>query len=444
MFELLAAVPLIGGAASYVIPFLVVLTLVVFVHEMGHYLVARWRGIGARVFSVGFGPEIFGWTDRRGTRWRFSWIPLGGYVQFEGDSDPASVTEEARARAMPGTFQAASLWSRFLVVLAGPAMNFLFAIVVFTLIALADGQPGRDAVVGAVYGSGQSNAVGLEEGDRILSVNGAAVEDAGSALQALQATAGAPVRVEVIRDGARTLLEGQIDQPVQIGRVISGSAAERAGLEVGDVVRAVDGDPIRSFAELRQRVLDSEGAEMKLEVERDGRLLILFASPANREVVDSETGAVSVAPVLGVGRKPFEVFRPAREQVGLGEAVTFGVVRTVAIVTVSLWFVGDLIAGEGDTGDLGGPIAIAEFSGDAAKRGAWDFFNILGVISASIGLINLFPIPVLDGGHLVLFALEAIRGRPLGARASRYLGWLGLSVIMMLMVFVTYNDIVRF
>ena len=444
MLDVLASLPLIGGLVTYVVPFLVLLTLVVFVHELGHYLVARWRGIRSEVFSVGFGPEIFGWTDRLGTRWRFSWIPLGGYVRFAGDADPASFTAEARARAAPGTFLAASLWSRVLVVAAGPAMNFLFAAVVFAGIAWIGGMPGGQAIVGAIYDAERVTALGLREGDRIEVVEGRPVETAGEALHALQDTAGAPIQITVVRDGRRLILAGMLEDPVLIGRVVADSAADRAGLEPGDLVRKADGEPVRSFSQLRNRVLSSGGAEMALEVERDGRLLMLFPSPTLREMVNPQTGETETTPMLGVSRRPIDLFQPALERVGFVDALSYGVVQTFGIVAISLWFLGELIAGEGDAGDLGGPIAIAEFSGDAAKRGAWDFFYMLALISASIGLINLFPIPVLDGGHLVLFALEGVRGRPLGARASRYLGWLGLTLIVMLMVFVTYNDIVRF
>lgn len=444
MLDSLSSLPLVGGLATYLIPFLVLLTLVVFVHELGHYLVARWRGVRSEVFSVGFGPEIFGWTDRMGTRWRFSWIPLGGYVRFAGDADPASFTAEARARAAPGTFLAASLWSRVLVVAAGPAMNFVIAAAVFAAIAWIGGMPAPHAVVGAVYDPERMESLGLRAGDRIEAVDGRLVDSAGDALHALQDTAGAPVAITVIRGGTRYLLEGRIDDPVRIGQVVAGSAADLAGLEPGDSVLRADGEPIRSFAALRASVIASGGNEMVLEVERDGRLLVLFARPTLRQAADPESGNPSATPMLGVSRKTFDLFQPAREPVELVDALGYGVAQTFGVVVVSLWFVGDLIAGEGDTADLGGPIAIAEFSGAAAKRGAWDFFYMLALISASIGLINLFPIPVLDGGHLVLFALEGVRGRPLGARASRYLGWLGLTLIMTLMVFVTYNDIVRF
>ena len=444
MLDFLCSLPLVGGLVTYLIPFLVLLTLVVFVHELGHYLVARWRGVRSDVFSVGFGPEIFGWTDRRGTRWRFSWVPLGGYVRFAGDADPASFTAEARDQAPPGTFLAASLWSRVLVVSAGPAMNFVFAAAVFAAIAWIGGMPAPHAVVGAIYDSERMESLGLQAGDRIEAVDGRLVDSAGDALYALQDTAGAPVAIRVLRGGAQYLLEGRIVDPVRIGQVVAGSAADLAGLQPGDSVLKADGEPIHSFAALRASVIASGGNEMVLEVERDRRLLVLFARPTLRQAADPESGGPSATPMLGVSRNTFDLFQPAREPVELVDALGYGVTQTFAVVVVSLWFVGDLIAGEGDAANLGGPIAIAEFSGVAAKRGAWDFFYMLALISASIGLINLFPIPVLDGGHLVLYALEGVRGRPLGARASRFLGWLGLTLIVTLMVFVTYNDIVRF
>ena len=443
MLEWLGQVPVIGGLATYVLPFLLLLSLVVFVHEWGHYIVARACGIRSEVFSIGFGPEIFGWTDRRRTRWRFGIIPLGGYVRFSGDLDVASVAGTDAVPA-PGSFAAARLRDRALVVAAGPAMNMVFAALAFAAVAGFGGLPAGAPVVGTILDGERMTGLGLMTGDRIESVAGRPVATGGEALQFLQDTAGAPVVIELVRAGQWMQLQGRIDAPVEIGLVGSGTAADEAGMKRGDRVRRVDGEPLHSFGALRARVLASNGAELALEVERDNRLLTLYARPTPREQVDPATGERVTVPVLGVSRKPLDLFRPARESLGLLDSLAWGVEQTVWVVVLSLQFVGDLLVGEGDAGNLGGPIAIAEFSGDAAQRGGWDFLHMLALISASIGLINLFPIPVLDGGHLVLFALEAVRGRPLGARASRYLGWLGLTLIVTLMVFVTYNDIVRF
>ena len=443
MLEVLSTVPIIGGILNYVLPFLVLLTLVVFVHELGHYLVARWFGVGAVTFSVGFGPQAFGWTDSRGTRWCFSWIPLGGYVRFVGDGDETSLRRDRGAAEISGAFQNASLPKRTAIVAAGPAMNFLFAIVLLAGIAAVGGVPGGQAVVGSILEPRLVADLGLQQGDVIEEVNGRSVQSFSSASLAIEGTEGGTSRIVVQRDGERLLLQGSFLRETRIHRVQSGSAAESAGFREGDVVLRIGPEPVKSFRDLQQSVLSFAGEEMEFLVLRDGTELLLRARPDMRERLDPETGSLRTVPVLGVAREHGVLFLPGRTPVGLLEAVRFGIGQTILVVTLSLEYVGQILAGATGTDELGGPIAIAEFSGEAAKRGAWDFCFMLAMISASIGLINLFPIPILDGGHLVFYAIEGVRGRPLGEKAVRVATQVGLTIVFLLMIFVTYNDLAR-
>lgn len=443
MLELISSVPLVGGALTYVIPFLVLLTAVVFVHELGHYLVARWCGVRSQTFSVGFGPELFGWTDSHGTRWRFSWIPLGGYVRFAGDEEVSSTTHRGDVEPEEGAFFAASLGRRTAIVSAGPIMNFIFAAVTLAVMGMAGGLPDERAVVGPVDAGSVASALGLQSGDHIESIDGTAVTTYLDARVAILEAAGRPMELIVRRDGSRTRLVGTYELPARVGGVLSDSPAEAAGLQVGDTMVEINGQLVTSFYAVSRLVRESGGGELAVVVERAGEHLAVPIIPELREVRDPTTGELQTIPMIGVRQDTVEVLPAARRQAGLVEAVTFGVQQTVAVIVLSLDFVAKLFVGASNTDDLGGPIAIAEISGEAAQQGVWNFVYLLAIISASIGLINLFPIPVLDGGHLLLYAIEGVRGKPLGERTVRIATQVGLCLVLLLMAFVTYNDLLR-
>ena len=431
------------GLVSYVVPFLVLLTLVVFVHELGHYLVARWFGVRSEVFSVGFGPEMIGRTDRQGTRWRFSWIPLGGYVRFVGDEDAASGTSHPEAARIPGSFSGATVGRRAAIVAAGPIMNFIFGAIVLVVIAWVGGVPGERPVVGSILKSEEVTALGLERGDQIISVNGVQVDSFVDAMRTIEQTGAREISLVVIRDGQRNSVLGIWVREAHVASVLGGSPADAAGFRSGDIIQTIDGQPVATFRDVQIHVRGSGGDLLAFEVARDGKLISLSAAPKIQERIHPVSGETEQIPVLGIGHDQVFPFLPGRERVGFGGAVVFGFARTALVIGVSLAYVGEIIAGSSSADQLGGPIAIAEFSGDAAKRGAWDFFFILAVISTSIGLINLFPIPVLDGGHLVLFAIEGIRKKPLDERVQRIAMRVGMGLILLLVVLVTYNDILR-
>lgn len=440
--DLIAQIPLIGTLVTVVLPFLVVLGIVVFVHEFGHYIVGRWCGIHAEVFSIGFGKELAHWIDRRGTRWRLGALPLGGYVKFLGDSDPASarpdsaavqaLPPEARGRAFP----TAALWRRAATVAAGPAANFLLSIVIFGGMALALGVASDRPVVGEVV-ENEVFSTPLQPGDEIVSVGGVEVTDFASVFDAFGEEAHETYEVVVRRDGAEIVLDSPPLVPPMVGGVSPGGPADKAGLLPGDVIRGVNGQPIRTFGELQDAVRHG-GETLTLSVETDGVLHEVTLEPILNPAPTAD-GGVEMRPLIGV--TAMALAGPEARTPGPIEAVAHGARRTWSVIDGSLSYIAAMIGGEADASSLGGPIRIASMSGDAAEAGLASFLGMIGLISASIGMINLFPIPVLDGGHLVFYAIEALRGRPLGDRFVEAATGLGLGIVILLMVFVTYNDL---
>ncbi len=361
-----------GIFTGNVIPALIVLTAVVFVHEMGHFLVARWCGIRVAAFSIGFGPELAGFNDRRGTRWKLSAIPLGGYVRFEGDDNAASIPDPEAMEATPlserhGLFHFAPLWKRIAVVSAGPAANFILAIVVFAAVFSLIGRP------------------------HIMPV-------------------------------AETVMQG--------------SAAERAGIKPGDRILSVDGDTIDSFSELQSIVMLSADETLSIVVDRNGEEITLTAVPERQEQPD-RLGGVHRIGVLGItaGEFNFERDDPAT-------ALVQGVRETGLIIDRTLTYIGRLLTGKESAEQLSGPIRIGQVSGAVVSSGGIPgLIYLTAVLSVSIGLFNLFPVPMLDGGHLFFYLIEAVRGRPLSPRVQDLGFRIGFALVIMLFIFVTFNDI---
>jgi regulator of sigma E protease len=366
-----------GGFIGSVLPFLFVLTIVVFFHELGHFLVARWCGVRVLVFSVGFGPEIVGFNDRHGTRWKLSAVPLGGYVKFFGDENAASVPDQTATAGMTETekresFHHQKVASRSAIVAAGPIANFILAIVIFTAVFM-------------VYGKQSTTA-----------------------------------RVDSI-------------QPE--------SAAATAGFKPGDVVVDINGRKISNFADMQRIVGVSAGQTLEVTVDRAGNRVVLKATPALREIKDN-FGNVHRLGVLGISRSnaPDEV---RVEKVGPVDALILGADKTWFVVEQTMSYLGRMIAGRESADQLGGPIRIAQVSGQVATLGFGPILDLAAVLSVSIGLLNLFPIPLLDGGHLLFYLIEAVRGRPLSEKAQEMGFRIGLAFVLMLMVFATFNDIMH-
>lgn len=364
--------------ATYFLPFIFVLIIVVFVHELGHFLVARWCDVEIESFSIGFGSEIVGWTDRHGTRWKIAWIPLGGYVKFLGDDNVASAgVSQAELSRLPAetrarTFQAKSVWQRSLIAAAGPLANFLLSIVIFAT---------------------------------------------------LFATIG------------RTTSEARIDA------IVAGSPAEAAGFRIGDVVISVDGRDVSTFGEMQRLIATSNGRELEIVVRRGGLPQSLRAAAREQENVD-RSGRKHRSFVLGLRTQP------AAESIQVERsdpltALWLGARETWFVIDRTFSYIGDLFAGYASTQDLGGPIRIAEASGEAATVSFAALISLTAVLSVSIGLLNLFPIPMLDGGHLVFYGIEAILGRPLSERAQEIGLRIGFALVLMLMVMATWNDLAR-
>lgn len=441
--EFISQIPILGDVLFYVIPFLIVLLIVVFVHEYGHYIVGRWRGIHAEAFSIGFGKELFGWTDSRGTRWKVSLIPLGGYVKFLGDSGASSrpdeeavaaMSDEDRARAFP----TAPLSSRTLTVLAGPVANFILSILVFAALAMTSGVATEKAAIGEA-----PDYSGLIAGDEVLEVSGEPIETYFDMVHAINKGEGEMVPALIQRGGDRILVDVRMARPAVIDDIAPSGAAAAAGLEVGDEVVVANGEEISSFRSL-QRITRKVGANpFPVTVLRDGERLDFTITPRMIEREDYDTGEIKPLPTIGIVNLDGAGFAPARETVGPGVALIHGAEQTWGVIDLTISYLYRVIVGQSDPGQIGGPIRIAEISGEAADRGIVALVTMIAFLSTSIGLLNLFPIPVLDGGHLLFYAVEAIRGRPLRDRWVEIGMTIGFSLVILLMVFATYNDLSR-
>ncbi len=366
-----------GLIIGTIIPFLIVLTLVVFVHEMGHYLVGRWCGIRILTFSVGFGPELLGFDDRHGTRWRLSVIPLGGYVKFLGDENVASVPDTAAVEGMNAeeraqSFAGANVWKRVATVAAGPIANFILAIVIFAVMFGLYGKPVSDPVVSEV-------------------------------------------------------------QP--------GSAAEEAGIQPGDVIIGIDGEPVTTFEQLRRYVSPRPEVPVILDIKRSDRNLEIPLVP-RRSVIEDQFGNEMEVGLIGVVTDATAGnFR--RIELNPVEAVAEGVSSSWYIVSRTVGYITNIFRGREKPDQLGGPIRVAQMSGQMATLGVVALLQLTAVLSVSIGFLNLLPIPILDGGHLMFYAIEIVRGKPVGERSMEIAYKIGLSLILMLMIFATWNDVSR-
>jgi regulator of sigma E protease len=441
--DIVGLIPSFGGLIWTLAAFVVALSIIVAVHEYGHYIVGRWTGIHAEVFSLGFGPVIFARTDRRGTRWQIAALPLGGYVRFLGDADAASAEADKRVMAGLGaderrhTMAGAPLWARSATVAAGPVFNFALSILVFSAFFLARGIATDVPVVGAAKPLPVASA--LVPGDRILAVEGVAVETFSGFAATIEAIPPAPAaRYTVERDGRTITLDGPFPFPAIADSVQPQSAAFDAGMRPGDVVLAIDGTPIDAFAELRAAVGASDGRPLLLTVWRAGETLEIALVP-RRVDLPLPQGGFETRWLIGLTGGL--AFVPEARTPGPFEAIALGAEQTWIIARTSLSALWHMVTGAISSCNLRGPIGIAETSGAAAAQGIESFVWFVAMLSTAIGLLNLFPIPILDGGHLVFHAWEAATGRPPGDRAVRALMTGGLALLLTLMVFALTNDL---
>jgi regulator of sigma E protease len=377
----------LSAFGGYLIPFIFVLTIVVFFHELGHFLIARLCGVRVLVFSIGFGPELIGFNDRYGTRWKIAAIPLGGYVKFFGDENAASVPDQAAIAAMSQaergrSFVHQKLGPRVAIVAAGPIANFILAIGIFAAIFMFYGKQSTSARVDAVQAE---------------------------------------------------------------------SAAVAAGFKPGDLVLTIDGHPIASFSDMQRIVSVSAGRTLQFVIDRGGVQETLKAVPALKEIKDN-FGNVHRIGVLGISRS-MAATDLQLQTVDPLTAIWLGVEESWFIVTRTMSYIGGVVAGREAADQVGGPARIAQVAGQVWQGGlnngglgaaAVALFNLTAVLSVSIGLLNLFPVPLLDGGHLLFYGIEAVRGRPLSERAQELGFRIGLAIVAMLMIFANYNDILHF
>lgn len=361
------------GFLFTILAFLLVIGPLIFIHELGHYWVGRIFGVKAETFSIGFGRELFGWSDRRGTRWKVGWLPLGGYVRFKGDMNPASTPSDEWLALPPEeraeTFQAKKLWQRFLIVLAGPATNFLFAILVYIALFASYGEPRTPAVVAGI----------------------------------------APE-----------------------------SAAAEAGFEVGDRILAIDGSQVARFEDLASYVAIRPDQQMHFDVLRSGQRIRIEATPQSLRTRDRFGNEARIGR-LGIERGGVEVVNLQPH-----EAIGAAIRQTGDTVQMMVVTLGQVVGGSRSLEEMGGPLKIAQYSGQQASLGWLDFILFMSLISINLGFINLLPIPLLDGGHLLFYAIEGVRRKPLKPEAQEWAFRTGLAVLLALMVFVTFNDLASF
>ena len=433
-----------GNAGFMAVAFVIALSIIVTVHEYGHYIVGRWSGIRADVFSLGFGPVLVSRTDKRGTVWQVAAIPLGGYVKFHGDSNAASgkgdedELAEMSAEELRTTLHGAPLWARAATVLAGPVFNFILSAIVFASFLLVQGVPTNYGLVAEVAELPGVEST-LRPGDQILEIAGVPLpedEEFGEFLEGLPEQAFLPYLVE--RGGEVIELTAYHPRPALVGFLSQDGAAERAGIQVGDLITRANGAEMATFGSLQEVVVNGEGAPVALELRRGADIVDLTLTPEARDEPNPEGGFHTVWRI-GVGGDL--LFAPGPRPAGFGESLGYGVTQTGRIITTSLSGLWAMVSGQIDTCNISGPIGIAKVAGGAAERGLSDFIWMVAVISTAIGLLNLFPIPVLDGGHLVFHAFEAITGRPPSDRALNILMTGGLFIVLSLMIFGLSNDI---
>lgn len=368
----------LGNITEYVIPFLIVLTILVFIHELGHYLVARWNGVKIDVFSIGFGPELFGWTDKAETRWKFSLIPLGGYVRMHGDADGSSradtdsltvMSDEEKAKTLHGK----TVGQRMAVVAAGPIANYLLAIILMAGIFVFKGHP-------------------------------------------------------VINN--------------QIGGVVQGSVAERLGLQANDRITKINETTVHSFDDIRGIIPNLKGQDIKVTIERQEQgKSELSTIIANGKMVQLDEQTKELKPIQHLGIRPGGM---DYQSLGLFSSLIQAVKVTYQMSIDTLVNLGQMLSGNRSSDELVGILGIGELAGQSAKNGITTLFWFMAVLSVNLGLVNLLPIPVLDGGHLVIFAIEGIRGKPVSVRAQEIAFTVGLIIVLSAMLLSTKNDLVRF
>jgi regulator of sigma E protease len=465
-FDFLSGIHVLStGVLGFAVPFLFVLTLVVFFHELGHFLVARWCGVKILVFSIGFGRELFGFTDRHATRWKVAAIPLGGYVKFFGDDNAASVPDQAAIARMTEeerrySFIHQPVGRRAAIVVAGPLANFVLAVAIFAGLFMIMGKPSTSPRVDEVQPGSAAAAAGFKPGDLVLKIDGRAIDSFSDMQRIVSVSAGETLVFDVDRGGTQVTLKATpvLDESTdrfgnvrrqgllgirrlvgpRIEEIQPGSPADAAGFKPGDIVLSINGHAIENVADMQRIVNASVGETLAFEVNRDGARVPLKATPVLEETRD-KSGNVHREAIFGVVRTSNSGDRQLQPVAPL-RAVELAMQETWFIVERTMVYLGGVVSLRESPKELGGPIRIAQLSGQVASDGFPSLIGWVALISVSIGLLNLFPIPLLDGGHLLFYAIEAVRGRPLSEHAQEVGFRIGLAIVAMLMIVATYND----
>ena len=414
--------------------FLLALGVLVFVHELGHFLVAKWAGMRVERFSLGFPPKMIGFT-RGETEYCISWIPFGGYVKVAGMADVG--TEETTGAHWE--FSSKSVGIRMAVIAAGPAMNFLFAFAALIFLFSVYGIDSFDSTRVNPQENSLAAEVGLVRGDRVRTVGGTPVGNAYELVSALDEIASRGARLEVERDGILLDFdlppagdEGygvQLMHPTTVGHIEPGTPADSLGLRVGDIIRAVGQAPVVSWAEMSEEIRRYPGETIPLVWERDGQRMEQLITPATRAAGDAFVGRIGIGP------------QASRHTVGLGRAVVLGGLGVYNASWLILDFLGELFQGDRSTDELGGPLRIAQLAGQTAEQGLHSFVSFLAMLSVNLAIINLLPIPALDGGHLTFLTLEGIMRRPLSLRLREIFQQVGIAMVLLIIVLVMFNDL---
>ncbi|WP_404481961.1 RIP metalloprotease RseP [Novosphingobium sp. BL-52-GroH] len=448
------------GLLTTIFAFLLVLGPLVLIHELGHYLVGRLFGVKAEAFSIGFGKELAGWTDKRGTRWKLSALPLGGYVQFFGDMNPSSapsprddgLTPQERSQ----TFHAKPLWQRALIVLAGPMTNLLLCVAIFAGFYGVYGRLVADAEISGFSQNSAAQKAGLRLGDRIVAIDGEKVESATEIGDHTLYFPGKTLSIAVEREGRTlvvpvTLASQELSDkfgnkakigdlgvemlPAVVGGFYGDSPAEKAGIEVGDRILAVNGVAVAGFEDIPRLIRPNAGRTVEMTVRRDGEVRMVAVAIAQGTVTDAQ-GKPEKVGQIGVRAGRLEQVGPLRA-VGLGVSQSFKVMGTMVTGIVQIF------TGDRSVRELGGPVKIAQYSGQQFSLGWEAFVSFAALISINLAFINLLPIPGLDGGHLAFYAAELVRRKPLGVRSQEWAIRTGVALVLALMLFVTVNDLAQ-
>lgn len=457
----------------YIVPFIVLLGILVFVHEFGHFIVARMLGVTVTDFSIGFGKELWSRKDKHGTKWKIAAVPLGGYCQFLGDADASSSTvadlSALSEEEQKGAFPAQPAWKKLAIVVAGPLFNYLFAILIFITMFYSFGRMVYPSVIGGLIPGEAAEEAGLQVGDRIVSLNGNPTENFQQLNSEISLAATDDVEVAVERPVEITLHTSELEYtpacskesvkekilgiravvPVddngeelqetpEVGEVLAGSTAEAAGVQVGDILESVNDIKLESFSQLRDYVMSQPDAEFTLKIRRP----LLFNITLRDTSYDAGDGEKVKRRMLGVMSSQEVSF--AETDMSFGAAVQAGFMEAYDLTATTLRAVGQMITGKRGGKEVGGIISIAQMSGDVSKKGGLlSFIYFMALLSVNLGLINLLPIPVLDGGNFVIFFIEMVCRRELNAKVKEYIFRFGLLIILAIMVLATWNDVVR-